>query len=355
MVRLATTAEAALATLAGRAARETADSVTAHDGADADAIDRFDRLDRLHQVNWSRSIVEEGGQHHLVLIPSDDDAPQVVARISRTAAAAAQLPRTVRLLRSLHGSGLPYALPLPLSNPVADPTSQVSNTHRAVVVIQRYIPGQAHPPHTGRVDDLREICRTLAGVDTSVLEPDLAAPFAFRGPWTSAKIDGLLALPQRLDQHLPHTPWPDFFPDCSPDAFPATVHRITETVQRWTVHPEVPPSLVHGDLAGHNMHWLPVPGEDRWRLNGILDWDLACRWDPALNPAYLSMWHGEEKLAQLCRDDDEHRRARVWLAAMALESLYDAGLRLESIAPKKWVRLLTRTLPRLQRAVETLG
>ncbi|MGO1182732.1 MAG: phosphotransferase family protein [Micrococcaceae bacterium] len=343
MVRLATPAEAALAARAADSAAET------------------------RTIDWTRSLVEEGGQHHLVLIPQPEQgSPTAVARISRTSAA--QLPRTTALLRSLHGLGLPFEVPLPLSDPVADdaddpdaanpdaadPNAPVSDIHRAVVVLHRYVPGQAHPPHCGRPEDLREICRMLAAVDTSALEPHLAEPFSFRGPWTPAKTAGVLELPRRLEQRSIPVSWPDFFPSCTPSRFEATVLALLERVRSWTEHPVVPPSLVHGDLAGHNMRWLPVAGEDRWRLTGILDWDLACRWDPALNPAYLSMWHGEEKLADLCLDDDEHHRARVWLAGMALESLYDAGLRLEQIAPKKWVRLLTRTLPRLERAAELL-
>lgn len=337
MVRLATPAEAALAARAADSATQT------------------------RTIDWTRSLVEEGGQHHLVLIPQPErGSPAAVARISRTAAAAGQLPRTTALLRSLHGLGLPFEVPLPLSAPLAEepdadqPHVPASDTHRAVVVIHRYLPGQAHPPHCGRPEDLRKICRMLAAVDTAALEPHLAEPFSFRGPWTPAKTAGVLELPRHLEQRSTPVPWPDYFPSCAPSRFEATVRAILETVRSWTEHPVVPPSLVHGDLAGHNMRWLPVAGEERWRLTGILDWDLACRWDPALNPAYLSMWHGEEKLADLCLDDDEHHRARVWLAAMALESLYDAGLRLEQIAPKKWMRLLTRTLPRLERASELL-
>lgn len=360
MVRCATTAEAALAARACHRAQAEAD-----------------RSDPGLDVDWSRSLVEEGGQHHLVLIPYTETdigtgaetrtgtntapgTPTVVARISRTADAAAQLTRTTELLRALHALNLPWELPLPLAGPVFADASTASGagpfgSHRAGVVVQRYVPGQAHPPHCGRPEDLREICRVLAAVDTTSLRPHVAQPFAFRGPWTPTKIAGLLDLPQRLEQYDSAVPWPDFFPSCTLNRFESTVHRITATVQRWTQQPVVPPSLVHGDLAGHNMCWLPVPGEDRWRLNGILDWDLACLWDPALNPAYLSLWHGEEKLGQLCLDDDEHHRARVWLAAMALESLYDAGLRLEQIAPKKWRRLLNRTLPRLERAADLLG
>ena len=47
---------------------------------------------------------------------------------------------------------------------------------------------------------------------------------------------------------------------------------IAEHVHGWT-DDGIGAGLVHGDLAGHNMHW--VDGQ----LIGILDWDYAALWD----------------------------------------------------------------------------
>ena len=125
----------------------------------------------------------------------------------------------------------------------------------------------------------------------------------------------------------------------------------------------MPPSLVHGDLAGHNMRWRAVPEDEdpraplRWALAGVLDWDLACAWDPALNVAYLALWHGEQKVPDLARDAAEARRARVWLGAMALETLDDAAARdaiVGGLAAGSWRRLLRKTLPRVARALTAL-
>ena len=93
------------------------------------------------------------------------------------------------------------------------------------------------------------------------------------------------------------------------------------------------------------MRWVRT-GE-AWALTGILDWDLASAWDPALNPAYLSLWHGEEKLEAIARDPAEARRARAWLGWMALEGLDDAASREGTGFEANWPKLLRKVLPRI--------
>ena len=90
----------------------------------------------------------------------------------------------------------------------------------------------------------------------------------------------------------------------------------------------------------------------------MLDWDLACAWDPALNVAYLSLWHGEDQVERLAVDAGEAARARVWLGAMALETLDDAAARDElagGLPNGSWRRLLRKALPRVARALTALG
>jgi thiamine kinase-like enzyme len=55
--------------------------------------------------------------------------------------------------------------------------------------------------------------------------------------------------------------------------------------------PDVPASLVHGDLAGTNLY-CSRDGQ----LLGVLDWDLAQPFDPALDAACLA-WHGSDNAA----------------------------------------------------------
>ncbi len=337
--------------------------------------------DRLAQIHWADGVVEEGGQFHRVLVVPG----QAVLRMTRGPQAAGLLPRRLALVEALSAQRLPLALPRAL-------TEVTSNRAGTAAVVQDYLPGTAHPPHSGDVLVLRELCRLLAGVDVEPLRPHLAEPFAFRGPWTAEKTSAVGLLPKVLGDR-----WPDWFRAALPESWVDTVEALTGTALRWTEDPVVEPVLVHGDLAGHNMRWAPVGspavrelldregpdvqrlglpgtelGEDRgdgrdagpasasassasdWVLLGVLDWDLACCWDPALNAAYLSLWHGEEKLEGIARDAVEARRGRVWLGVMALESLYDASLREGTPSSANWGRLLRKTLPRIGRAVEAL-
>lgn len=235
-------------------------------------------------ATWERARVEEGGQFHLVLIAQDE----AVLRMSRTNDAAAQLQRRVDLIEAL-APHLGFAMPTALS--------PVWHGEDCSAVVQRFIPGAAHTPLRGDPVRLRALLDQLAGIDVEPLAGLLAQPFAFRGPWNTAKTSATLRL------------------------LPATLMADAEQVLAAIAgFDSIPPALVHGDLAGHNVHWLD--GE----LSGVLDWDLAAAWDPALNSAYLAMWHGEDLLGQIAPTAEEAWRARVWLGAISLESIYNISL-----------------------------
>jgi Phosphotransferase enzyme family len=315
---------------------------------------------RLAEADWSVGVVEEGGQFHRVLV-----LPGVGAvRMARSREASERLPDRMAVLQSLATTAaLPFAVPVPL-------TEVVGFGDGLAAVVQEYLPGGAHPPHTGDPAVLRELCGVLAGIDPTPLEPHLGPPFAFRGPWTTEKVAAVQAVPRLLTAKHGAGIWSDGSPGQTGPAvsvgrWAGTVATLASTYMSWTEQPVVEPSLVHGDLAGHNMRWqrrthqaMAHPdghadgngGADGPVLTGILDWDLAALWDPALNPAYLSLWHGEEKLDSMARDADEALRARVWLGWTALETIYDASLREGTDRPAAWARLLRKVLPRIQRA-----
>ncbi|XKH54766.1 aminoglycoside phosphotransferase family protein [Citricoccus nitrophenolicus] len=326
---------------------------------------------RLAEADWPAGLVEEGGQFHRVLV-----LPGVGAvRMTRTHEAAAHLSDRMATLQMLSTmAALPFAVPVPLTEVVGEADGLPAGM---AAVVQEYLPGEAHPPHTGEVPVLRELCRTLAGIDTAPLRPHLGPPFAYRGPWTAEKVAAVQAVPSMLAASHGPGLWTDGSHDgpggaVSVDRWAETVATLTTTHTAWTEDPVVPPSLVHGDLAGHNMRWqrsaaggVGGDGEsgsdgddaERWHLTGILDWDLAAVWDPALNPVYLALWHGEEKLEAIARDADEALRGRVWLGWMALETIYDASLRegpASEIPPANWPQLLRKVLPRIERATAAL-
>ncbi|WMY79751.1 phosphotransferase [Citricoccus sp. I39-566] len=317
---------------------------------------------RLAEADWPAGVIDEGGQFHRVLV-----LPGVGAvRMTRTHEAAALLRDRMATLQILSTTAaLPFAVPVPLTEVVGEADGLPAGM---AAVVQQYLPGGAHPPHTGEVPVLRELCRTLAGIDTTPLAPYLGPPFTYRGPWTAEKVAAVRAVPSMLAASHGPGLWRDGSPDgpggaVSVDRWAETVATLTTTHTAWTEDPVVPPSLVHGDLAGHNMRWQRAAAgrdgddEGRWHLTGILDWDLAAVWDPALNPAYLALWHGEEKLEVIARDSDEALRGRVWLGWMALETIYDASLRegpSSEIPPPNWPKLLRKVLPRIERAVAAL-
>lgn len=249
---------------------------------------------QLATYDWQGAQIVERGKDHTILIVKD----VAVARIPRRPDS--DLNRKMRLLEILE---LPWHIPTPLS--------EVDDG-----VLQTYIPGTAHPHGTGDPHVLANIVAVFDSYDTSGLH--LNVPFAQRGRITQQMLE-------TLDQAVPdRMAW-----------------AIAEAVHGWT-DDRVGAGLVHGDLAGHNMHW--VDGQ----LVGILDWDYAAVWDTALNATYLSLWHGiapEELTAA-------PNRARVWSGALGLYSLADALS--WDVSPAGWRRLNKKIQPRIMAAYRAL-
>ncbi|CAM3718374.1 hypothetical protein E4A47_04185 [Micrococcus flavus] len=315
---------------------------------------------RLRSADWGGGRVVESGQFHRVLVLEDVGVLRMT-RLSEAGAPigaawapedspAAHLPRRMALLEALAAAGLPFAVPRPLSAVLR--RDDDAGHPLATAVLQAFVPGQPHPPHEGDAAVLRGIVDALDAVDvtTPAVAAGLGPAFAFRGPWTAERIDRVA----RLGAALPaeHT-------SALPADWAGVVGRIAAAVTAWAAAPPDGPSLVHGDLAGHNMHWLPVAGqgghEVRWEPSGILDWDLAHAGDAARNVASLGIWHGEEWIEAIARTPEEALRARVWLGAAGLDSLDDAAARQELTgrAPR-WGRLLRKVLPRIERAAAAL-
>ncbi|MFL0380062.1 phosphotransferase family protein [Micrococcus luteus] len=310
--------------------------------------------DRLRAADWAAGHVVESGQFHRVLV-LDGVGVLRMTRLSEAGAPvgaawapedspAAHLPRRMALLEALADAGLPFSVPRPLSAAVR--RDDDAGRPLAAAVLQAFVPGQPHPPHEGDPTVLRGIVDALDTVDVTApgVAEHLGPPFAFRGPWTPERV----ARVGRLGASLPveHA-------GALPADWAGVVERIAGAVTAWADAPPDGPALVHGDLAGHNMHWVPAPDGDgvRWELSGILDWDLAHAGDAARNVAYLGIWHGEERIEAIARTPEEARRARVWLGAAALDSLDDAAARQEITGRvPRWGRLLRKVVPRIERA-----
>ena len=253
-----------------------------------------DVASKLATYDWQSARVVERGKDHTVLIADD----LAVARIPRRSD-----PDLIRKMQLIDALDLPWQVPTPLS--VVDEG-----------VLQAYIPGTAHPHGSGDPETLADILSVFETTQTSGL--CLNVPFAQRGRFTREQLTALdTVIPDRMA-------W----------AIAEHVHGGTDD--------QVGAGLVHGDLAGHNMHW--VEGE----LVGILDWDYAAVWDTALNATYLSLWHG----VALEDITGVPNRARVWSGALGMYSLADALS--WDVSPAGWRRLIKKVRPRILAAYRAL-
>jgi hypothetical protein len=277
-----------------------------------------DADDLLPGPDWTHGHVEEGGDDHLVLIPGDPN-PAVVIRFARRPEVGAELPRRMRLLTSL-APHLPYALPEPLTEVVTGERTG------AAAVGQTYLPGAPHPPHEGDPEKLRPLLEHLASVPDYAWMPHLEPAYTVQPRWDPARRRATL------------------------EVLPAEHRSKAEAV--WVALDAIDGeenALVHGDLAGDNMRWQDG------NLTGLLDWDHAARWDPAINLAHLTLWHGPDVMSA-APDARFAARAGVWVGHLALIRVHDAAARQAAGGTvRRWSRLLRKTLPRLDLATQSVA
>jgi aminoglycoside phosphotransferase (APT) family kinase protein len=234
----------------------------------------------LPDAALDRASVVTSGQHDVVLIPEI-----AAVRIARTRPAVEALPRRTALLDVLSRAGLPFATPRPLGPVVSTP--------QWTAVAVSWVPGREAPTGDGDPVVLRGLLDAVAAVDLGPFDGLLDVPHGYAGGdrWQELLTEAVALLPARLH---------------------GSAHRrIAEAV---ALDP-VPPRLVHSDLAGPNVHWS-ADG----RLLGVLDWDLAQPFDPALDAACLAYTHSWPVL-QRTVDARTYQRARVWSATFPIEQL----------------------------------
>ncbi len=272
-------------------------------------LDLARRLDPA--LAWAEGFVEEGGDDHLVLVPGarPGAAPAAVLRLARRPEVAAELERRVGFLRAV-APHLSWASPEPLSEVILD--------HEAApgAVLQRFVIGGAHAPHEGDPAVLRSVVEALAAVPSAAWEPFATGPYVSTARWDEAGRETVLGV-------LP------------PEAR-GTAEAIWDGLA--AIEGEAA-GLVHGDLAGHNMRWRHT------ELIGVIDWDHASEWDPAINLSHLALWHGVQIVGPASPDARYAARAALWVGHHALFRLRRAA---EDGGVRRWERLLRKTLPRLE-------
>jgi Ser/Thr protein kinase RdoA (MazF antagonist) len=235
---------------------------------------------------WERARLGRGGCHDVVLLPG-----VAAVRVAGHPIAAAELPRRTALLHRLAKAGLPFAVPEPLSE-------VVSVGGRAAVALS-WVDGAPTPRGRGHPAGLRALLAALATVPLADLDDLLGPAHAYAGgpawPELIARVTGLLPVEWRDEGR----------------------RRVDAALAL----PPVPAQLVHGDLAGENVHW-DATGTT---CVGVLDWDFAQPFDPAVDAGCLS-WHGWDTL-RAAVEPGVYARARAWYLTFGLEQVAVALLR----------------------------
>lgn len=252
----------------------------------------------------------EGQFHDVVLLPG-----RAAIRIARGLAAEQELERRTELSRRLAGLGLPFAVPEPLT--------PVKVVHGRTAVAMSWIEGEPRAKATGDPAVLAGLLGALAEVDCAPLRDVLGEPHEYAGRADWARVleeQAVPALPRR---------------------WRAEARRRVEAAQDL---PEVEPGLVHGDLCGYNLHWGPAG-----RIVGVLDWDLAAPFDPAVDAACLGN-HGWDAL-RAAVPAEVYRRARIWYRTFGIEQVASAILNGEpGQVVKRYVARATEFLERTAQA-----
>ena len=206
----------------------------------------------VERTEWE---VHAGGSAHVVV----NVGHVISVRIAKNPTVVSHVERRTQVLRRL--PRFSFATPRPLTDVVvADGYTGVGLT---------WLPGAPHPP--GHVDPavLHRVLTELAEVDASGFAGFLDRPGQH---WGGHRRRHVL-----IDEVIPRL-------------LPRNRAAALQAVAELAALPTVAPTLVHGDLMGHNMLW-----QDE-ELTGVIDWDHACLYDPAHDAASLGLWYGWDAL-----------------------------------------------------------
>ncbi|SDI32344.1 phosphotransferase family protein [Nonomuraea jiangxiensis] len=249
------------------------------DAVPPDLLEIADAL--LPGVSLDAARLGGGGVHDVILVPG-----VAAVRVSRRPLHAAAMPRRTEVLQAIGAAGLPFAVPEPL-------TPVTMFEARAAVAVS-WIDGTPLPEGQGDPARIGELLGALRELPlTEELRALLPAPRAHEGDLSWA---GILA--REIIPRFPGT-WRE-----------DGRRRLAEAL---ALEP-VPDRLVHGDLVGGNIHW----GADG-KVIGVLDWDRAHLFDPAIDAAFMS-WHGWDNLRRAV-SGETYRRARVWARTFGVNQL----------------------------------
>jgi aminoglycoside phosphotransferase (APT) family kinase protein len=224
-------------------------------------------------------LASHGNIHDVVLVPG-----VAAVRIARRPSAAELMPARMAVLRAVASSGLPFAVPEPI-------TPVTAFGDRTAVAVS-WLDGAGLPEGQG---DPRRIGDLLAALREAPLTPELRAAL-------DRQHDG----PGR--RHWSEILAEDVIPRLPPRWQDDGRRRLADAI---ALDP-VPDALVHADLGAENVHW-----NEEGDLVGVLDWDLAIFGDPAVDAACMA-WHGWDTVRRAV-DPDTYERARIWDGLFGVE------------------------------------
>lgn len=223
--------------------------------------------------------VHAGGSAHVVV----NVGHVISVRIAKNATVRSHVERRTEVLRRL--PRFSFATPRPLTGVVV--------SHGYTGVGLTWLPGEPHPPGRGDPAVLHRVLTELAEVETSGLAGFLDRPGQH---WGGHRRRHVL-----IDEVIPRL-------------LPRNREAALRAVADLAALPTVVPTLVHGDLLGHNMLW---DGEE---LAGVIDWDHACRYDPAHDAASLGLWYGWDTL-RASVSEAVYERARLHARTFPLQAV----------------------------------
>lgn len=228
-----------------------------------------------HSLDGAR--ITAGNLHHVVLLPGT-----AAVRVSKRPSSAREMPRRMEVLREISRAGLPFLVPEPL-------TTVTWFGERAAVAVS-WVDGEERPEGQGDPEQIGKLLRAVREVAVTPRLRELLYAPRDRG-WAEILAEHVVP---RL-----------------PDRWRDRCRRHLEVAR--DLEP-VPDALVHGDLGGSNVHWSR-DGE----LVGVLDWDQAHLFDPAVDAALMA-WHGWDNVRKAV-DPGTYRRARIYDAPFGVGHL----------------------------------
>jgi hypothetical protein len=256
------------------------------------------------QYPWHRAQFHHGAFHDVLVIPG-----QVVARLGRSAGAAARIAGEHHILALISAGQARWSTPRSLS---AVRTTREGHAG----MLTSWIPGRHHV----------DASWPRVAAELTTLLRSVQAGEAFRA-------DGALAEPRGWcgSDQFPHIVTELLLPLLPADARPAARQAVTDML---AAERAVAPVPVHGDLGMHNILWHDV-GDGRpadLAISGLIDFDNAALGDPAIDVAPLLGQFGSAALAGAITpgilDRAKLHRATLSLqVAAAAELRHDSALR----------------------------